>query len=403
MAGADAVPSASPIRIRAVRSEDHLAVQALLEGNGWPARSRAGWDWAFEQNPARLELGDDTPLDWVLERDGEIGGYLANVPQAYHSGGRRRVVASCAWYYVREGWRSQSVNLMRTFFLQRGVKMIFSTTANEEGSAIYRLFKAQAWPDPKVNESMIWVLDDRAFAASILHRKQLVLPRPLMAGLGLGVKVLRTATGRGKVPGRRYGGSVRRLEAGAIGSEFDRLWERLSARPGWWLDRSAATLRWRMSDPDAQRDLMLLAAYDAAGELEGYVLTAAIWSPLGGGGDPRARVLDIVLEPSARAAAAALMRGVCDWARGQGLPWVEARHFTGRAAEVLAAAGPLRRTHGHTVWVKFMDPELGAELADPACWSLTGIDGDEWLAVADATGRFSKRPTPGASTPRRAH
>ncbi|MFZ2988810.1 hypothetical protein, partial [Ideonella sp.] len=135
--------STTPVSLRAAQPYDHAAVQALLKGHGWPVRSRAGWDWAFSHNPARLATA--APLGWVLVQGDSLVGYLGNLPQTFSWRGETVRGATCTSYLVLPEHRSHSLGLMRAFFSQPEVQLFYTSKANGYSGPVYKLFKAKPW------------------------------------------------------------------------------------------------------------------------------------------------------------------------------------------------------------------------------------------------------------------
>lgn len=372
-------------QVRPARPDDHAEIQRLMRQAHWPVRSRAGWDWAFQDNPARHALaetlGEEPAIGWVIETDHGLAGYLGNIPQRYWHAGRWLSTATCTSYYVREDQRALSVNLMRAYFLQPGIVAAYTTTANEHSAGVYRLYKAREMADPGYGLTQFWVADDRVLLGSLLTRRGLPGAR-LLAGLTAPLCALgRRLTGAGCVPRQRFEGEVRQETPTDIGPDHQRFWELLAARPGIWLDRRPDSLRWRLADPDNREHLFQFAARDRQG-LAGYAL--GIRYTRKAGLLPRAYLLDLELRPDAPPdTAAALLRAVIRHAARLGLAEVEAQGFSAAHPLLTLPLGgyrrPVSRGGGH--YLRYLDRGLARALGDDAPWRMTGVDGDFWYGL----------------------
>jgi hypothetical protein len=386
--------TASVVTLRAATRTDYSAVQALLASSGWTVRSQEGWDWAFEDNPERLELqrtlGAPVATGWVLETQDGIHGYLGNLPQSFSMNGARVMGATCTSYIVQEAWRAHSVKLMRAFFTQPGVQMVYSTTANANSGPLYQLYKANALPDPHVLQTLLWVANDRVLVEYAFKRKGLSVLLPLSGVCGSLLKLARNLVGYASPPAVDQSFTIRRLQAHDIGPEFDALWQHLQEQPGMWLARSGQLVHWRFSDPDRSEDMVLLAAFDAQ-RLVGYVLATAVRNPR----DklPRAYLLDVIARPGASSQVVpALMQALCNWAREEGLPWVEASRFGGALGAMLATCRPhVRRLNLPSHFLRVFDKSVNDQLHDGPAWPCSAVDGDYWFGMTDNAVRPNRR------------
>jgi hypothetical protein len=377
----------SAVRIRPFALSDWPATAALLREDHWPVRSMPGWRWAFEDNPARHA---DSPLGWVLTADERVVGCLFNVPQRYRLNGQSVPAATCTHFVVAPAWRGQAASLMRAFFLQPGMDLWFSASANAFGAPFYRLFKAQPGPDPAAQRSLTWVASHAALAGHGLQRLGAAKAQGLRRAVGAALAAVHRSTPTARLPaagwGAKAGLTCSVVAPDAIDSRFDRFWERLQQQPGLHLDRSAPVLRWRMADPDNAGQLGLLAVHRQA-DTEPLALAQVLaWRPAGA--SSRALVLDWCVPPGTNpAASAVLLRGLGEWAAERHLAWVEARRVTGLSGQQLAALAPrVKAAEPDTHWSRARTPALQQALAAPLLWSGVKADSDDWINhVPDAS------------------
>ncbi len=407
--------------------QDHAGVQALFARHGWPQRSLAGWQWALFDAPQRPT--PEAPTGLVLLGPEGIVGFLGNLPQRLWQNGQPLAAATCTALLVDTAWRGQGVALLRAFGTQAGVQLLYSATANEFSAPLYTLFRFEQRAEPGLNQALRWVADGGAFAGHALRqqlqrrgllktqragaladsqapgwRNQANRPdhvdtaspasrllRPALALMGWptvpavphvpastaaahpapagAARVLRWRPG---APGEAAG------EAHSLRQRWHRWWAcMLAAHPGLLADRQQDTVAWRLADPDLAHSLALWLLQDEQGELLGLALARAV-SPAAPAA-PRAELLDWCLLPETPVQAqATLLAAVGHWATQRRLPFVEARRYSGLALQQLAGL------HGRAVplpsqanWTRL--PQGAQVAAQPACWSMSCIDSDDWF------------------------
>lgn len=373
--------AASRAELRPLTEGDHAAVQALMLAAGWPQRSLAGWLWALRDNPARQALGADTPLGWGLFGDnGQLQGYLGNLPQQYMCDGQWLMGATCTSYVVLPQARAHSAGLMRSLFSQKGLDLVYTTTANEHSGPVYQLYKARALDNPGLRETHVWVGDMGATARKALDKLHLGWMKPCVPWLAPAMSRMHQWLGRACPPPSAFVGRVNAVGLQDIDEDFDRLWLQVQAQPGLWLDRRAATLRWRLSDPD-QPGLSLLAAQDAHG-LAGWIISTRYQGDPGLAG--RRYVLDLAWRPDSPETVGALLQAVCAQARGEGLALVEAFRFAGPLGAALASqGGHVRPVPGVSHWVRHLARRPDYPVKADTPWALGGMDGDFWFGLVN--------------------
>lgn len=370
--------------IRPAEATDYAAIQNLLQRAVWPVRSEAGWRWAFKQSPSRQWLDQQLPspsqIGWVIEDKGEIAGYLGNLPQRFWANNRWVSTATCTSYFVQDQVRSLSTNLMRAFFLQAGIEAAFSTTANDYSAAVYDLFKAQEMPDSGFRQTNLWMGNDRELFLHLL-RKRGIPGAPICASLfGTVSRGFRQLTGWATPPKTIFDGEISLTSLEQIDETYDHFWDTIRAQPGAWLDRSAAAIRWQLSDPDNQGNLFLFSA-KSQGKLLGYAIMLGYTRKANL--MPRAYVLDFVVPNQADPAiSAALLQALVKHAQSLKLVAIEAQCFSAENPLVRNRFGTHRRpilTGRH--FIKFLNKALPEELGPNAVWPMGGLDGDFWFGL----------------------
>lgn len=251
--------------IRPLDETDYPGVQALHHAVGWPARSLAGWRW-LHSNPARL--GIDAPAGWVVDTDeGALAGHLGNLVQRFHHRGRALYGATGFSIIVLPGARGQGQRLIRAFNSQPGLFARWTFNANTVSQPLYARHGMMPWPEQTHALKLGWP----------------VAPLPLILG-----KALKTLHGIAPGPvsrlkeqlmNDRLGRAVRLtlpqgvslLEDVSDNSSYAAFWSALCAEDRLLSDRSPATLRWRLADPD-QTQAPLLLAVQRDGAMVGYAM-----------------------------------------------------------------------------------------------------------------------------------
>lgn len=399
---AEAATAAAPLlrtRLRPVEPEDHAAVVALWRRHGMPVRSREGWDWALVHNPARLAVGADA--GWVLTRGDDIVGFLGNLPVCARHDGLPVWGATCTSFAVDEAYRGHASRLVRAFAAQPGAAFVYVATGSAWTAPMLRNLQFRAVDDPDANRRLRWVASESAALSCLLRRQHLSLLSPLGGWAGWLAAAARRVHDRWRAPTTAEGIVVERISDDQLmlarASDWPRHWNAwarmLSERPGLWVDRSAATMAWRLSDPDLIEDLALWAARDAQGRMLGMCMARKL--PDSPGSTPKAELMDWALLPSAPPQTAELLlRQVLRWARSWRLAFVDAKRWTGAAAGQLAGLQPfqVRPLPSDGVWLMTHRTPGAPQMPDWPSWSMTGGDSDDWFGTHLAEPRPSRRP-----------
>ena len=372
--------------LRLAQLDDVAAVNRLLAEAGFKTRSRAGWQWLFQDSPA---APPDPAMGWVLvDGQGGVQGYLGNIHLGYVMDGAPLRVATSTAYCVRPAARGDSTALMRAFFKQPGPELFLSTTANAASAPIYEMFKALPPEDDSFQAGCAWVAHDRVALRGQLAARSAPLPGLLAAAAAPGARLVRCLSRLARVPRCRLSRAVEVLPPAAIDdARFDALWAQLRGRPGLQVRRDAAGLRWLLADPDVDGEIVVFTLEDGAG-LRGY-LAAARHRPAA----PRApelRVLDVALRPGEGEAEviAALLRRAVEHGRAVGAGLVYAGPCGAALAARLRALGPRLHPTGRTThFLRAAKRKQTARYAAAGVWAASGLDGDTPFCVEAAPER----------------
>lgn len=373
--------------LRELRADDHAGVVALLQRHGLPVRSRAGWQWALFDNPARGTRG--SPAGWVLaSADNRIVGFLGNWPLRYTSGHQAYAAATCTPCVVDAEHALQATNLLRAFALQAGTDVVHVIAADPGSAARFEHLDFFAAHGARLDTRLRWVASEAALLRHGLQRLGLQAWHPLARLAGPPRRLWRHWRGPVDAAGPR----VERLAADDLRADWDRWATRFADRPGLWADRSAAAMAWRLADPDRAEDLALFVVRDGRSDVQGMCL--ARLRPERPEAPGAAELLDWALMPSAGAdAAAGLLRAARQWAHSWGAAVLDADRLSGEAYEQLAAHGPQRLPlPPQAVWWRLRSHALLGKPAQLHTGSFTGIDSAILFDTAHAPIRPDAQP-----------
>ncbi len=350
--------------VRSVQERDVQALNDLHRSVGWPARSEAGWRW-LSDNPARLEA--EAPAGWILQSEtGEAAGFTGNFVQRFWRGSDVLYGASGFSIIVAPHARGHSRMLLRAFAEQSTLFARYTLNANPKSSPLFARYKLMSWPLSTHATKLAWRIDPLACAYGRLWREvdrrapHLVDPsreRFMNARLG-------SCDSLSLPPG------VALLSDFADRSRFSDFWVALKDEGRIVADRSPATLRWRLADPDRTLDPVILA-FNRGTTIVGYAM--AVMAKVNVIEPPVLEVLDIVALRDEPRAIPALMEALLANARRLGAAKVRIQVVN---EDLLRRLGPLaasaRREGG---WghchVRF---EPGVE--GTQTWAPTPFDGD---------------------------
>ncbi len=353
-----------PFSVRPVQKSDAPALNALHASVGWPLRSMAGWRWLID-HPARLAA--DAPAGWLLVDDqGAPRGYTGNFVQRFWRGDDVLYGTSGYSIVVQPAARGHSRMLLRAFAEQPGMFARYTLNANPKSSPLFPRYGLQPWPTTTHALKLSWRLDTLTCAAGRLWREidrrapQLVNPRherflnPRLVERGPlslppGVSVLSDLNDR---------------------SRFADFWTALRQEGRIVADRSPATLRWRLFDPDRTIQPILLS-YNRGKAITGYAMAmmakASVIEP------PVLEILDLVALRDETRAIPALMQTLLANARAFGAAKVRIQVVNEvllRQLGPLAAAARREGGWGHC-HVRFDPSGEGLDT-----WAPTPFDGD---------------------------
>lgn len=360
--------------VRDASFDDREAVGHLFAGAGWHRPSRAEWERNWLGNPA---LDTDRPAPsrgWVMEEEGQVVGFLGNLPQLYHYDGADLLAAVAVSFVVAPASRAMALQLLTRFGRQSNVDLLLGTTATPQAARLLQFLEFAALSTADASRSLYWIVGPAGFLAAALRKKALGSRRSATLGavLGPGLAVADRLTGH-RPPAPRA--TRLRLEVAppeAIGAEFDGLWTRKRAEGKRVMAvRSRAVLAHRFAHMAGRAQVV--CAWNGT-RLAGY--TILVRADSDAIGLKRLLLADLMVEQDDPDIAAQLLAASCDEARRAGGHVLEAHGYAGASLALLEAGRPrVRAREGWPFLYKATDAGLHAALA-PAAWYATLFDGD---------------------------
>lgn len=376
----DALPtrvSARSILLREATFDDHARIAALQIRNGLRTRSNADWRRLWITNPAYL--AKRLPIGWVLEGpDGQIGGYLGNLPLSYRFRGEWIHAATDHSWVVDPQYRLRSVELLNRFLRQPEIDLFICATPNSTAERILRAFEFIPASSGRWNQAGFWITGYRGFSAAALRAASIrgwrALSYPLSAALALG-DWIQPFFGK---PGPRDAHGEFEI-ASHFDERFDTFWGELQRESGVRLlaDRSRAALEWHFQHSLDRGGARLLTAA-RNGRLVAYAVFDRYDHP--DLGLKRMRIADFQALHGFEELLSPALRWAIEASRKEGLHLVE---NAGCWSESLGVRGTVPPHHRHLPWGRFYfktrDDELARQLKNPEVWTPTGFDGDATL------------------------
>lgn len=363
--------TAPPVRLREADFDDHPHLQACLERNGLNLRPRPAWERIYRENPFR-DLVPSSPIGWVLETpDRQIVGTYSTILSAVWWRGAQWSAGISASWAVDPPFRRHSLLLVASFFRQKGVDLLFNSSASADAGKIMAGLKARPAPHPDYCRTLVWVTNYTGFTASMLRKKLALaaLAAPLAAPGLWAADSLRRRGPHWPAPA-----NVRSLSA--FDERFDGFWLSLRDTSNRLLSvRTRAALAWRFQGM-LHQDRARLLVFEEHGQLLGYlVLRRRDRSAFG---LTRYQVGDIQSLHDRPDVLASLMAAGLRLARQEGIHCVDMVGFNRTKQDSLLALTPrLRRLPQSPYFYKVLNPALNHGLEPASVWDPSGYDGDD--------------------------
>lgn len=351
---------------------DTPAVNRLHAEVWWHERSPEGWRWLAD-NPARQ--ANQAPLGWVVaDAQDRASAFVGNFVQRFWIGDRSILGASGFSIIVPPEQRGAAPRLVRTLMRQPDCGFRYTLNANPKAARLYPRLGLSPCPEVGHDLKLSWIINPVTcawgrFLRGAVHRSPGLAER-------LGERLMSPQAAR--AASRTLHDLPLPLPAGirwlgdlSDGSAFSRFWDELRGQGRLIADRSPATLRWRMADPELTSTPLLLSR-EQDGGIQGYA--QAVMSKGSPIEPPALEILDLIALDRAPDAVAALMQALLDLAPRLGVARVRLQVVN---AALLAALGPLARSARREGGWGHCHAQFDAELEEAGRdWRPTPFDGD---------------------------
>ncbi len=233
-----------PPKLREARFDDHPRIAALAAKFRLYVEDYTPWTHLWNNNPAYREIQGKFPIGWVLETvEGELAGYLGNIPMSYELGGRKLLAATTRAWVVDTPYRAYSPLLLATYFQQRNVDLFLSTTVNSQSEAAYSSFQSTRVPRGVWDRALFCITSYPGFVASYMRRRSGTFGRSTIYPLSAGLFLVDLFQGR-RLPRPRNAVSI--VPCPGFDERFQLFWESLRTVKSNVLlaDRSPQALDW---------------------------------------------------------------------------------------------------------------------------------------------------------------
>jgi hypothetical protein len=321
-------------------------------------RGQAFWrerlDFWWERNPA---MDSEQPRGWCLQDNGDIKGFVGNIPTRMIIKGKPTVVMNATGWKVDEDERSQSMLIWLALMGAAKKRILFCTTPNDLALKILLGLKFQPTGMP-------------------FERSNLRLTYNAPMELRLGKNLLGKAAagalnfaGRARLANQKPDISFEVRQMEQAGEEVDLLWSRTAGLFGNTNLRDAASLNWYCFG-HSKIQKVLLGCF-LGEELVGFAIFRQVGSP----GDRGLECLDLWRGPSHNGTVKALVLAALEYARAQDLDVTMFPHFNSSLGSEIKALGlgKVRSVdHRHYFWA---GKDLTQAIQGPGTY-LVGLQGD---------------------------
>jgi hypothetical protein len=263
--------SSKPAKLREACFEDHSAISGLAHKFGLGFEDNAAWQHLWRENPAYRGLEGKFPMGWVLEdSQGDVCGYLGNVPLSYELESKRLLAAATRSWVVDSAYRGYALMLLSPFYRQTSVDLFLGTSVNSQSGVASTLFKNVPVPVGAWDRSLFWITHARGFTESFFAKKGWKFAKPFSYPVALGLSL----RDRVRRSGFRNGGSDLALtQLESFDERFDDFWAELRKRKSGVLlaVRDRETLDWHFKFALQRREAWIYIL-NGAGGMAGYAV-----------------------------------------------------------------------------------------------------------------------------------
>jgi hypothetical protein len=366
-----------PVTIRQARFEDYPQISALQAKYKFPRRSFSQWKHLWANNPAYLQSRGKFPIGWVLEReDGQLAGYLGNIPLFYEFGGQRVFTSVAHAWVVDSEYRSYSLLLLDRYFSQPSVELFLNATVGPDAFDAFATFNSLPVPTGSWDRASFWITNCRGFTACWLAMKEVAFAKPL-SYLVSAAPFIKQKFWTAKLP--LVSTRLDLHECVLIDDRFDEFWSKLKrSNPNVLFGvRSREILQWHYQQALSQNRAWLVTA-NAGGVMKAYAIFFRHDNEILH--LKRMRLVDFQTLDNDPA----LLTQILDWGltrcRREGIDMLESIGLAADKGELISKGAPFNRKL--PCWLYFYNARercLADKLADPRAWEPSQFDGDASL------------------------
>ena len=170
------------MNIRKVTFKDYKKIKNLFSRNNLKILNFDRWKNIWIQNPA---FKKNWVKGWVLEDKKKIVGHFGSFPTEYIFNHKTYTCSVLHGWVVDKIYRSQSVLLLKKFFMQTDSDFFLSTTTNFTASKIMTALNAKPVPVESLNYSRFIVLNTKNILNFFLRKKNIPFSKLISQSLSL--------------------------------------------------------------------------------------------------------------------------------------------------------------------------------------------------------------------------
>ena len=369
----------TPAKLREATFSDFEGIAKLKARSGIVADSPENWNRLWKANPALVAGGQNRPIGWVLDAEGEIVGYLGNISLQCQYGDRRLSAVATHGFCADPPYRGVSLSLASAFYRQKSADFFVSSSAIEVSGKMAIAFKCAALPQPDYDTVLFWVLRPYSFGRILMQKLD---PKPVLQPIGSAIVAFAVAADRLVRRRRPRFTSATLTVKGSNINAFDKdiaelFADKLKERTRFFADRSPEVLRWHFEIPGDRGSAHVLRCFENE-KLKGYAVIRSDKDPRDG--VRRSLIADLIARQDDPAVVKALWAAAYEHAKVVGSDVLEVQGFPSQIREVSTAWRPYRRKYpACPYYYRATDPELHKALSDPSAWYACPFDGDATL------------------------
>lgn len=370
-------PGASPaVKIREARFDDYPQITEVIQRNGLYTKMQDEWEHLWKDNPVCRRLGS-WAMGWVAETaEGEIVGYLGNVPLTAEFKGSEILISCLNSIVVDPSHRGHGYGalLVRTGLEYKPSHLFLSSTANAVAGNLLKAFGVSRVPTGDWGQASFWITDYSGFVASVLSKRGWPTALKYAAGPMLAIQDRFRSNDSWVAKSRRDLEVCSRFD-----DRFDRFWDELKrAHPERLIaTRSREVLQWHFKHVLEQGRAWIVIEGDDS-RVRSYAVFRRRDVPEHG--LKRIQLVDFQTLNGDMQVLIAMLAWGLDKSKDEGVHALEAFGFHPAKQSIIDRLAPHRRQlPSWWYFYKPLDESLAPALTDPAAWDPSHYDGDASL------------------------